>query len=289
MLSNKHRFILDVNLSLVDRSFAHLPRDSTPKPTCPPSHGDQQFSHVQRKLLKAKNRWNHHGNIPRMGGYVGRLLGLLGVEAWHLIKSDKVWWNHCWWQPKIRQTHQLRLVVLSLYLNLQGLSTIPSGWPWDFWLPSTVGGHTRSEWIMFMTFPWAGIVEPLVHGFQQERKTMATKLLWLRSIIHDPSTLRKGPNMKKHMSGFAASRSWYALTLCVAVLIRFHYPKASLFLVINFHSLILDVQSEQRPNAVQRQESILKIDAKDVSIYGHPPQDLPNICIIQSKLASWPS
>ena len=56
----------------------------------------------------------------------------------------------------------------------------------------------------------------------------------------------------------------------VAVLIRFHYPKASLFLVITFHSLILDVQSEQRPNAVQRPENILKIDAKDVSIYGHP-------------------
>lgn len=91
------------------------------------------------------------------------------------------------------------------------------------------------------------------------------------------------------MSGFAASRSWYALTLCVAVLIRFHYPKASLFLVITFHSLILDVQSEQRPHAVQRQENILKIDAKDVFFLWSPRQDLPNICIIQSKLASWPS
>ena len=26
----------------------------------------------------------------------------------------------------------------SLSHHLQGFSTIPSGWPWDFWLPSTV-------------------------------------------------------------------------------------------------------------------------------------------------------
>ena len=199
MLSNKHRFILDVNLSLVDRSFAHLPRDSTPKPTCPPSHGDQQFSHVQRKLLKAKNRWNHHGNIPRMGGYVGRLLGLLGVEAWHLIKSDKVWWNDCWWQPKIRQTHQLRLVVLSLYLNLQGLSTIPSGWPWDFWLPSTVGGHTRSEWIMFMEVPLSWHRWTIGSWFSARKKNHCNKIAVtsIPSFIWSVNIKKRTQHLKK--------------------------------------------------------------------------------------------
>ena len=40
----------------------------------------------------------------------------------------------CWWQPEIRQTHQLRLNSLkSHYIFTTGFSTIPGGWPWDFW------------------------------------------------------------------------------------------------------------------------------------------------------------
>ena len=36
-------------------------------------------------------------------------------------------------------THQLRLVVFPCFSHyLHGFSTIPGGWPWDFWLPSTV-------------------------------------------------------------------------------------------------------------------------------------------------------
>ena len=41
-------------------------------------------------------------------------------------------WGHCWWQPEIRQTHQLRLLV---YPDLQGFSTFQNS-RWLFGISS---------------------------------------------------------------------------------------------------------------------------------------------------------
>ena len=94
-------------------------------------------------------------------------------------------------------THQLRLVVFPCVSHyLQGFSTIPGGWPWNFWLPSTISlsnqpkrpgqeAPSRGLFLLVKTLPTikakrcgSGAMHRWVH-----RKTSQMCFLWAGSLL----------------------------------------------------------------------------------------------------------
>ena len=86
--------------------------------------------------------------IEILGGFTGFKVDL-GQYSKNQQTSGAKWWGHnCWW---FRNPAVAPVEVGSLSHDLHGFSTIPGGWPWDFWTinsnwPKPTSPQTTRSW-----------------------------------------------------------------------------------------------------------------------------------------------